>query len=92
MAAAAVTLAAQTAPTPAETLLDWSVLKALDEELSGVAIQGSRVASDAVPSRSTFARSPSTSTCWRAPARSGSRRTRRDDFPYGCWLLRLTAV
>jgi aminopeptidase YwaD len=37
-AAASVTLAAQTAPTlPAETLLDRSVLKALDEELSGVA-------------------------------------------------------
>ena len=35
---AAVTLAAQPSPTvPAETLLDRSVLKALDEELSGVA-------------------------------------------------------
>src|SRR3954467_11387916 len=37
-AAASVTLAAQTSPTvPAETLLDRTVLTALDEELSGVA-------------------------------------------------------
>ena len=37
-AAASAALAAQTAPAlPAETLLDRSVLKALDEELSGVA-------------------------------------------------------
>src|SRR5437764_14181198 len=36
--AASVTLAAQRSPTlPAETLLDRAVLKALDEELSGVA-------------------------------------------------------
>ena len=36
--AAAATLSAQTTPTlPAETLLDRAVLKALDEELSGIA-------------------------------------------------------
>jgi len=40
-ALAAVTLSAQSTPTlPAEALLDRTVLKALDEELSGVAAKG----------------------------------------------------
>ena len=47
------------APTlPAETLLNRAVLKALDDELSGVAAKGSRRAPGAAASRARVARLP----------------------------------